>query len=240
MPTQGPIIPGIAVSYRNGMLADLRYHENEYAGELKRYQVERRDDEILEEMKQVEDTMDGAKRLQWYEDLMENGFEFRRSQFQRGFNDMCERALIEDLVGAEWIKLAPDVMKQRQWGKEDMKKFVLAKAPRRFGKSQSVGRQVCCYAIVASGKVQAIFSTGKRASTNLLQIVYKHVVEAGYGLEIRYVYAWLTNLTYPCRRFNQEELFFISNPREPMSRVYRRVVTVSKVYFTNTSLQLPR
>lgn len=195
-----------AVSYRNAMLADLRYHENEFAGDVKRYQVEQRDDEIMEELKFVEDGLDGAKRLRWFEDLMENGFEFRRSQFQRGFNDMCQRALIEDIVGPDWMKMAPDVMKQRRWTKEDMKKFVLAKAPRRFGKSQSVGRQVCCYAVVAAGKVQAIFSTGKRASTNLLQIVYKHVVEVGFGTEIR--------------RFNQEELFFVANPREPMSRVY--------------------
>ena len=102
--------------------------------------------------------------------------------------------------------------------------MILAKAPRRFGKSIAgdqmnlffckyvdekkniVGMIVIAFALVMPGSTQAIFSTGRRASRNLLEICYKHLVDL--GLSDREV------------GFNQENLFIKDPESGKISKIY--------------------
>lgn len=77
--------------------------------------------------------------------------------------------------------------------------MILAKAPRRFGKSVAVSRIVISFALKMPGSTQSIFSTGRRASRNLLELCYKKLCDIGF--QDREV------------RFNQEELFI----QDPLS-----------------------
>jgi hypothetical protein len=99
--------------------------------------------------------------------------------------------LAELIVGKDWTTIGPVIQKMRGW--TEMSKMILAKAPRRMGKSIAVGMIVIALAIICPGITQSIFSTGRRASRNLLEICYKHLSDL--GLADREV------------RFNMEELF---------------------------------
>lgn len=203
------------LSYRSSVQAMVRYHEGNYVRELKRFSVHPREDYDAEgnvvgapDAGGESDELEGMKKFRQFEDILENGFEFRRSHFQKGFHDYCVSAVAPNVVGAaDWERIGPQIIKQKQWTAAQLGKMKLAQAPRRFGKSQAVGRFAVCFGIVKAGSVQAIFSTGRRASKNLLDIMYKCLCEAGYG--------------HTVTRYNHEELFF--RPDGPLggeSKIY--------------------
>lgn len=86
--------------------------------------------------------------------------------------------------------------------------MVMGKAPRRFGKSVSVGMVVIALALVLikSEVVQSIFSTGRRASRNLLQIAYNRLCDLGLQDRVE--------------RFNQEELFITDPLTGGVAKIY--------------------
>ena len=142
-------------------------------------------------------------RLKRYEEILERGFVWRRHRFQKGFHDECVKALAPSIVGRDWDRVGPRIIKERLW--LHLAQIVIAKAPRRFGKSAGVGMNAATYAEVMHGSVQAIFSTGRRASRNLLDICYKMIIERGLG-------------PYICR-YNQEELW-IKFPDGKTSKIF--------------------
>jgi hypothetical protein len=95
-----------------------------------------------------------------------------------------------------------------------MSKMVMAKAPRRFGKSVAVGMAIVAFAIVMSDTTQSIFSTGRRASKNLLEICYKQLVDLGLGSWEAGVcgFFYLVRLTTIKKSGINQENLFIKNP----------------------------
>lgn len=204
------IIPEWGVNYRGALLAEHRHHENAFVEECRGYEVHDRAKYVIAPPK-VSSELAGVQRLRRFEELLENGFLFKRHIFQRQFHDRCVQAMAEAIVGDDWKTVGPEIMSQRGWKK--LVKMVLGKAPRRFGKSQAVGRLAIAFAICKPGSTQAIFSTGRRASKNLLDIAYKHLTEAGYG--------------HLLERYNQEELWFwpegkpqYPGDEKPLSKIY--------------------
>lgn len=65
---------------------------------------------------------------------------------------------------ADWERAGPQVIKQKGWKAKDLSKVKMGQAPRRFGKSVTVGRLASTFGKCKPGSVQAIFSTGRRAS----------------------------------------------------------------------------
>lgn len=201
------------LSYRSSIQATTRYHEGQYVRDLKRYAVQPREEYIGTTAATGQDAgdsedLEGVRRLRRFEDLLENGYEYRRSHFQKGFHSYCTAAVAPNLVGpADWERAGPQVIKQKSWNPADLGKMKLASAPRRFGKSIAVGRFATTFGICKPGSIQAIFSTGRRASKNLLDIMFKCLNEAGFGHTIT--------------RFNQEELFFCPDgPLGGESRIF--------------------
>jgi hypothetical protein len=89
------------------------------------------------------------------------------------------RTLAENLMGDDWVTEGERIM--RKFGWSSIPKMCLASAPRRFGKTVAVATAASGYAILMEDKVQAVFSTGGRASGGMRDYVRKAIV--GIGLE---------------------------------------------------------
>lgn len=189
---KGPIIPRCS-SYKEAYLENQFYHEEEFIQEYKKYDTKTLDELFVRDVKEPKE-LAGEKRLRDFENLIYNGYSFKPHKFQRGFLEEATKGLAPLLVGQEdWLSVGPTIIRQRRW--EEMSKMIMAKAPRRFGKSVAVGMIVIALALLVPGITQSIFSTGRRASRNLLEICYKLLCDLG--------------LQYRVEKFNQEELFIV-------------------------------
>ena len=170
-----------------------------YVNCKRRYEVKPKDKLWISPEDKIQ-VSEGEKKLQEFEDILYNGFSWKLHNFQRGFAEKAVIALAPSIVGDDWGRDGPRIIKERGW--ETPSQMVMAKAPRRFGKTAVVAMLVIAYAEVMPRTTQAIFSTGRRASKNLLDICHKFALERGFrpGIEIEH--------------FNQEELW-IRNPRDP-------------------------
>ena len=70
-----------------------------------------------------------------------------------------------------------DVMKWHNW--EHVRCSVLTLTPRRYGKTTAVAAYLAAYALNVSGSECAVFSTGKRASGKMLELIAQLVCQAG-------------------------------------------------------------
>lgn len=111
----------------------------------------------------------GEQRLQQMRDILENGFTWKRSKTQRRFHESFLNACVRFLYAEDTN--APDyaaILEKNQWS--DLRQQCLCMTPRRFGKTVAVGMYVTALALTSPCE-QAIFSTGRRASSKLLELV---------------------------------------------------------------------
>ena len=99
--------------------------------------------------------------------LNELGYE--RSKMQRQFHESFIQA-----VALHLYKDDPDVdmeklMRMNNWA--DLRQSVLCLTPRRFGKTTAVAMFIAAYAMCVPHSVQSVFSTGRRASQKLLELI---------------------------------------------------------------------
>jgi len=85
--------------------------------------------------------------------------------FHRTFTDAC----LPKIYGADWSQSAVRVMNQR--GLTEINYEVMAITPRRWGKTWAVAMFVLCFMLACPGIRICVFSTGKRASTSLMEII---------------------------------------------------------------------
>lgn len=76
----------------------------------------------------------GLLRLRRFEEILESGFQWRRHTMQRKWHEDVVQALAQLIVGDDWEKVGPELMRQRGW-RSPIPKASMAMAPRRFGKS---------------------------------------------------------------------------------------------------------
>lgn len=134
----------------------------------------------------------GEERLREFEELLENGFGIERGDFQREFHAQVTKEVAENIVGPEdWAKIGEKLKRARGW--RIIRQRLMASAPRRFGKSVALAQIVAAYAVIVPASVQCIFSTGRRASKNDLEIIYKLICDLGHK-------DWIV-------KFNDEELW---------------------------------
>lgn len=133
------------------------YHEEAFYIEAKNYEIYERDVYFTHPPK-LNDTLQGEERLRRFENIIFNGYHYKPHKFQQGFLKEAVKGLAELLVGPEdWRTIGPSIIQQRGW--TTMSKMILAKAPRRFGKSMAVGMIVIAYAAVMPGSVVCIISS---------------------------------------------------------------------------------
>ena len=112
----------------------------------------------------------GDDRLRDIRDILENGYTWTRSNTQRQFHESFLNACVRFLYSQD--SSPPDyreIMDANKW--DDIRQQCLCMTPRRFGKTVAVGMFVGAIALVVPGSEQAIFSTGRRASNKLLELV---------------------------------------------------------------------
>ena len=145
---RGPILPSCS-SYKSVVLEHKVYHEEAFVEHCKKHEIHERGIYFTNPPKK-DGMLQGEKTLREFENLVYNGYKYKPHKFQRGFLQQAIKGLAELLVGAEdWRSVGPSIIKQRGW--KEMSKMILAKAPRRFGKSIAVGMIVIAFALVMPG-----------------------------------------------------------------------------------------
>ena len=124
----------------------------------------------------------GTERLTALRHVLENGYTWTRSNTQRRFHESFLNACVRFLYSHDTVP--PDyraIMDDNKW--DDIRQQCLCMTPRRFGKTVAVGMFVGAMALVVPGCEQAIFSTGRRASGKLLELVTQLVSQVPGGVD---------------------------------------------------------
>jgi hypothetical protein len=181
------------------LVESKQYYQEIYTKESKNFEVFEKHRYLISPPNYGE-SLSGEIRLRQFENIL-NSFAYERHVFQREFHDIITKALAELIVGEDWNIIGPRLMQKRSWKKRS--KCAMAMAPRRFGKSVSIAMIVVAFAIVKKGSTQSIFSTGRRASSNLLEICKKFAIEVGAVIE----------------RDNMEELWIVHDDKS-ISKIF--------------------
>ena len=122
----------------------------------------------------------GTSRLAQLRDVLENGFDWTRSNTQRRFHEAFLNSCVRYLYSHD--ATPPDfreIMDENNW--VDIRQQCLCMTPRRFGKTVAVGMFVAAMALTVPNCEQAIFSTGRRASGKLLELVTQLISQVPGG-----------------------------------------------------------
>lgn len=144
----------------------------EYVGEFHRKIIENEDsgprDRLLAQVgpKENRQVCEGDRRLRLIEQyLYSSGYKLTLDQqtFARKYVDAC----LPLIYGKEWSSNSVRVMRER--GIDKMMSDVMVICPRRFGKTFVVALFLAALCSAVPGITVAVFSTGRRASSNLTQ-----------------------------------------------------------------------
>lgn len=190
MPCTLPPLTIPIIVRRNAFNDFVNHHKTEIHREQMKRRVHTREEDAVNPPRVFEASA-GEKRLRDFEDILENGYTWKRGRFQREFHDNVTNVMASSLVGVDdWAKIGTNIAKARGWTRQS--KLILGKAPRRFGKSSSVAMIAIARSEVLIARndsaraddLQAIFSTGRRASTNLGQYCYRFAQERALDTQI--------------------------------------------------------
>jgi len=219
----GPLISDCSL-YRDAFVDYRNYHEENFVQECKKTEIYDAERYIIDPPKQKK-TTDGELKLRKFSEILENGFCFKPHRFQREFLEQVTKSMAESIVGEDWDRVGPRIMEERGW--KSTPKATMGVAPRRFGKSGAVaiGAVARAEVIIVDSPtkqcdVQAIFSTGRRASRNLMEYCYKFVIERGLGPRIV--------------KFNEETLWIkggdIDSKDPPLAKIYSYPANAKRKY----------
>ncbi len=185
----------------------VKHHERTFFAQCKREELHATD-HCLTAHVQSPERVDGLARLHRFEDLLENGFQSRNALFQKKFTAAVVGTMADWIVGEDWDRYGPDLIRERGW--YNRSKGVIANAPRRFGKTMITSKVESAVAEVMQGSVQSTFSPSKRASVFMLDTVYKLLCELGLADKIV--------------KYNQEMVWIKfgakNDPLAPISKIY--------------------
>ncbi len=118
--------------------------------------------------KYVSKVCKGDERMQAIRKTL-NELGYERSKMQRQFHDRFIQAVALHLYKDDPDVDLESIMRMNGWN--DLRQSVLCLTPRRFGKTTAVAMFVAAYAMCVPHSTQSIFSTGRRASQKLLQLI---------------------------------------------------------------------
>ena len=99
---------------------------------------------------------------------------YPRSHHQRKFHESFVKASLRSIYGDEYPAAEEKLLKRFESAK--INPIVMIVTPRRFGKTYSVAQYVAAYSAAIDGREVAIFSTGRRASKKMLDLVMKFLM----------------------------------------------------------------
>ena len=98
-------------------------------------------------------------------------FECTRSPNQKKFHEKFTQACVQHIYGKDYELNRRTLLKKFKC--DELKRQVFVVAPRRFGKTWSVSMFLAAFLYCIPGKIISVFSTGRRASQALKDIVMK-------------------------------------------------------------------
>jgi hypothetical protein len=129
-------------------------------------------DELSNATRSKSKVITGRERLTALRTVLDS-YGLDRSDTQREFHDCmigaCAQLIFKDDLESELVDLLAEL------GVEELHSEFMAITPRRWGKTYSVAMFVVAAAFAIEGVEQAIFSTGRRASQKLLELVYTFI-----------------------------------------------------------------
>ena len=147
----------------------------EYMKQLEQRVVKRRID-YLTNMVDLNEMSNGEKLLMKLKCTLDS-FGLSRSKTQKQFHKAFMQATSQHIFKNDHKADMYKIMKREGW--KNLKQQILCLSPRRFGKTYAVGMFITAYMISVPYSEQAIFSTGRRASQKLLELIHKFVVKIG-------------------------------------------------------------
>lgn len=152
-----------AVSYKRYLSGAYEYYQSEKLAELDMCMPR-----LYGAAKPINKTYEGDKRLMSIRKQL-NNFGLERSKMQRQFHETFLQSVCLHLYKDDPDVDMEKIMRVNNW--DDLRQSVLCMTPRRFGKTTAVSMFVAAYAMCVPNSVQSIFSTGRRASQKLLELI---------------------------------------------------------------------
>jgi len=127
-------------------------------------------DQIVNPVESTKSHVTGRDRLNTIREILDS-FGIERSEMQKTFHEdmigACAKLIFKDDLLAELDDLLLEL------GVDELMQQFMAITPRRMGKTYSVAMFVVALLFGIEGIEQAIFSTGRRASQKLIELVYR-------------------------------------------------------------------
>jgi hypothetical protein len=152
-----------SISYRRYLTGAFEYYQSRKLEELDMAMPR-----AYGKPKPVQRTYKGDERIQNIRKQL-NGFGLERSKMQKQFHESFLQSVCLHLYKDDPDVDMERIMRINNW--EDLRQSVLCMTPRRFGKTTAVSMFVAAYAMCVPHSVQSIFSTGRRASQKLLELI---------------------------------------------------------------------
>ena len=164
------------ISYRNYLIAAYQHYETQKMAELaSQMPVEHGKRGVKLQTCQGDQRILDIRRT-----LNELGFE--RSKMQRQFHENFLQAVCLHLYSDDPDVDMEKIMRVNGW--EDLRQSVLCLTPRRFGKTTAVAMFLAAYCICVPNSEQSVFSTGRRASQKLLELVRDMIKKTPWASKI--------------------------------------------------------
>jgi hypothetical protein len=171
--------PPIPLNFRKLMTTAFGVYEEETLIGIESKQMKSHMNTMLDQCK-VKKSAQGDKRILILKELLDHipftyaGWERSKMQkmFHRNFMQAVCLHLYRDDADVDMNK----IMRLNNF--DNLKQQVLCLTPRRFGKSTSVAMFVAAYGLTVPRSEQCIFSTGRRASQKLLELI-RDMIQSG-------------------------------------------------------------
>ena len=169
----------IPLNYRNYLSSAYKVFEEETLIKIESKQMKSHIGSMLDQCK-AKQASQGDKlmlRLRWLLDYVPKSYKgWERSKMQKTFHRNFMQATCLHLYRNDPDIDLDKIMRMNKF--DNLKQQVLCLTPRRFGKSTSVAMFVASYVLTVPYSEQCIFSTGRRASQKLLELI-RDMIKAG-------------------------------------------------------------
>lgn len=151
------------ISYRRYLVGAYEYYQAQKLAELDQNMPR-----LYGDAKPMNRSYRGDQRLMDIRKTLDE-FGLERSKMQREFHETFLQSVCLHLYKDDPDVDMEKIMRINNW--DDLRQSVLCMTPRRFGKTTAVSMFVAAYAMCVPNSVQSIFSTGRRASQKLLELI---------------------------------------------------------------------
>jgi hypothetical protein len=180
----------------------------------------------------------GEEKLKQFENILYNGFDLPLNRFQREWAILCTQALLPIIMGEDWLKYGPNVLRKRKW--KIPKKMVVAISTRRIGKTYFKMRVGSVMAKIRPGLRIAMAATAQRISSEAKATAKQLCNQIDLkSLKDNEENVWLENPDFPGDETKATKMgFYPSNPKIDFRDVNNEPYTYFSPCYHNISFYI--